>query len=407
MTADPQPRPTREAHATILLVDDEPAFRARYAELLARESSFAVATAADAETALALARRLRPHCIVSDLHMPWMDGFELCRRVQADPELAGTMVLILSGTTDLHTKVEGLELGVDDYVTKPVEYPELLARIRRALRTRRQQAQLRADKAELKELHDELRQSFDQLLSVLHHILDLRRPGAAERGARLAKAAAQLAERLDIPPEFRRDLELAARLHEIGLAIDPAAPAGPSDWLQPSQWRSLAIAKATLARVQGLRGVAELVGALQENWDGSGFPERAQRGQIPLRSRLLRVLIDFFAATTPGPGGRPAMPVHEALEALRMHSGAWYDPVVISQLEVLVSGARHLAGPGNVQRVPIADLRVGMVLAEDLCTSSGVKLLSAGATLGLGSLELIRRRDVGDPIIRAPLVRVG
>jgi putative two-component system response regulator len=393
--------------ATVLLVDDEPAFRARYAELLSREPSFAVATAPDAETALALARRLRPQCIVSDLHLPGMDGFELCRRVRAEPALAGTMVLILSGSTDIDTKIEGLELGVDDYVTKPVEYPELLARVRHVLRTQRLQDQLRADKVTLEALHDEVRQSFDQLLSLLHHMLDLRRPGAAQRGARLAEAAAELAQRFDIPKEFRRDLELAARLHEIGLAIDPVASTAPPGWLEPAQWRSLVLAKTTLEQVQGLRGVAELVGALQENWDGSGFPEHAQRGQIPLRSRLLRVLIDFFAATAPKPGGRAALSVEQALEALRMHSGTWYDPLVVSQLQVLVTGAPHLARPGDVRRVPIAELQVGMVLVEDLCTSSGVKLLSAGAALKRGSLELIRRRDASDPVIHMPLVRMG
>jgi putative two-component system response regulator len=395
-----------DLRAIILLVDDEPALRARYAELLGREPTFAVHTAADGEAALALARQIQPHCIVTDLQMEGMGGFELCRRVRAEPQLAHTKVLVLTGAADVETRIRCLELGVDDYVTKPVEFPELLARVRHALRTRQLQEQLRADKAELEALHGELREGFDQLLSLLRHMVDLRRPGAAERGARLAAAAAQMAERFEVPVEFRRDLELAAQLHEIGLAIAPVAPSAPSGWLVPEEWRSLVIAKETLQQVHGLKGAAELVGALHENWDGSGFPERWQRGQIPLRSRLLRILIDFFAVTATRPG-EAQLSVSEALERLRLHSGTWYDPVAMAQLEILVSDAPHLAAPGSVRRVLVAELHTGMVLAEDLCTSSGVKLLAAGATIGRGSLELIRRRDVSDPIIHGALVRVG
>jgi response regulator RpfG family c-di-GMP phosphodiesterase len=293
---------------------------------------------------------------------------------------------------------------VNDYLTKPVEFPELLARVRHLLRTRRMQQQLRAEKLEVQGLHTALRESFDQLLSLLVYMIDLRRPGAAERGQRLAEAASQLAERFEIPPEFRRDLELAARLHEIGLAIDPVAQQAPSAWLTPQQWRSLVVAKEALEQVHGLRGVAGLVGALEENWDGSGFPERWQRGQIPLRSRLLRTLIDFFAATEPRPGGTHLDP-EAALEALHMHSGTWYDPVAVAQLEILMHGAPELAGSRETRRVAVSELAEGMVLVEDLCTSSGVKLLAAGATISRGSLDMIRRRDVGDPIIQRAVVR--
>jgi response regulator RpfG family c-di-GMP phosphodiesterase len=383
--------------ATILVVDDDPAIRASYTAILERNPGFRVEAAPDGERALRLARELEPDCIVSDLTMPGVDGFELARQVKADPRLATTMVIIISGIRDLQTKIEGFELGVDDYLTKPVDALELLARVRAALRTRRLLTQLQADKEELEVLAHAVGQSFDQLLSLMVYMADLRLPGAAERGRRLAETALRIAERFEVPSELLRDLELAALLHEIGRALDPNAGPQWRRWLTQDDWRSLVVAKQALDRIERLKPAGELIGAIMENWDGSGFPEKLQRGQIPLRSRLLRTLIDFFAAVEP-PRGGPALTLEAAFERLEMHAGTWYDPLVVGQLESVVKGEPDLMKGRGKRRVPVEELEVGMVLAEDLVTSSGVKLLSAGATINARSLEMIRRRDVGDPL---------
>jgi putative two-component system response regulator len=389
--------------ATIILVEDDPGFRAQYESILKREPGFRVHAAAGGDAALALAREIKPDCVVTDLQMPGMSGFDLCRQLKNDPELSATMVLVVTGTTDVQKKVEGLGLGVDDYVTKPVGAAELIARVRVLLRTRRLHDQLRADKVEVEQLHAALGQSFDQLLSLLIYMIDLRRPGAADRGRQLATSALQLAARFEVPAEFLRDLELAALLHEIGVAVDPAGKPGNSAWVNGAQWRSMVVAKEALDQVERLRPVAELIGMIMENWDGSGFPERLQRGQIPLRARILRILIDYFAAIAPRPSGS-RLRSEEVIEALRMHSGTWYDPVIVGQLEIILSERPALSETRGRLRVPLPELEVGMVLVEDLCTSSGVKLLSAGSTITARSLEMILRRDVGDPIINGACV---
>lgn len=110
------------------------------------------------------------------------------------------------GFTDTSLKVRGLNLGVDDYLTKPIEIPEPIARVRASLRIKRLQDELRNGKSELERLHGELGDSFDGLLHLLIHLVDLGLPGAADRGRRLTALARQVGERFEVPVELLADL---------------------------------------------------------------------------------------------------------------------------------------------------------------------------------------------------------
>jgi DNA-binding response OmpR family regulator len=114
----------------ILIVEDEPTLLATLRYNLEREG-YAVATAPDGEAALALARGERPHLIMLDVMLPKMDGLEVCRILRRETAVP---ILMLTAKTEEVDKVVGLELGADDYVTKPFSMRELLARVRALLR---------------------------------------------------------------------------------------------------------------------------------------------------------------------------------------------------------------------------------------------------------------------------------
>lgn len=119
-------------HSPILIVEDDPEISTPLAGFL-RDKGYPVHVAGNAEEALALLEREPVELVLLDVMLPGMDGLELCRRLRASTGPAIIMVSALSETTD---KVIGLELGADDYVTKPFDLRELLARIRTALRRR-------------------------------------------------------------------------------------------------------------------------------------------------------------------------------------------------------------------------------------------------------------------------------
>jgi DNA-binding response OmpR family regulator len=116
--------------ARILLVEDEPAFVATLRFQLQREG-YDVRVAADGPTALAAVQQATPDLILLDLLLPGLDGMEVCRRIRREHT---TPIIMLTARAGLGDKVTGLEAGADDYVTKPIQTRELLARIKAALR---------------------------------------------------------------------------------------------------------------------------------------------------------------------------------------------------------------------------------------------------------------------------------
>jgi len=114
----------------VLIVDDEPQIT-RVLKTVLTSQGYEVRTAAEGESALASFNEWRPELVITDLYMPHMDGVELCRRIRAQSNVP---IIVLSVKGEEGTKVEALDSGADDYVTKPFGTDELLARIRATLR---------------------------------------------------------------------------------------------------------------------------------------------------------------------------------------------------------------------------------------------------------------------------------
>ncbi|HXI18002.1 MAG TPA: response regulator, partial [Chloroflexota bacterium] len=121
--------------AKVLVVDDEPALVSTIGYNLRREGH-EVVTASDGMRAVEIARRERPDLIVLDLLLPKMAGLDVCRQIRQSPhaQLRNVPILMLTAKTDEVDKVVGLEVGADDYVTKPCSMRELRARLRAMLR---------------------------------------------------------------------------------------------------------------------------------------------------------------------------------------------------------------------------------------------------------------------------------
>ena len=115
---------------TILVVDDEPKIVKQARDYLER-SRFRVVAAADGKTALAMARREQPDLIVLDLNLPEMDGLEVCRALRRESDVP---IIMLTARVEETDRLIGLELGADDYITKPFSPRELVARVRAVLR---------------------------------------------------------------------------------------------------------------------------------------------------------------------------------------------------------------------------------------------------------------------------------
>ncbi|MCM2324154.1 MAG: response regulator transcription factor [Oligoflexia bacterium] len=116
----------------ILIIEDDPAFLQLVSQLLS--SYYEPLTAASGAEGLRQARECRPDLVLVDVRMPEINGFEVCRRLRDMPETRDVPIIMLTGQTEMENRVRGLELGADDYVLKPFDASELLARIKARLR---------------------------------------------------------------------------------------------------------------------------------------------------------------------------------------------------------------------------------------------------------------------------------
>jgi len=118
---------------TILVVDDDPDI-ARFVEVNLRSAGYEVSVASDGEEALTRATELRPDLVLLDVMMPRIDGFEVAQRLRRNPQTANTSIIMLTAKALSTDKVLGLTAGADDYIIKPFDPIELLARVKGTLR---------------------------------------------------------------------------------------------------------------------------------------------------------------------------------------------------------------------------------------------------------------------------------
>lgn len=170
-------QPTTGDRPEILIVDDTAASLDLLADLLSK-AGYAVRAAQDARMALHSAQLRAPELILLDVRMPGMDGYELCRRLKADAATRDVPIIFLSALRETEDKVRGFALGAVDYIGKPFQPDEILARVRTHIELRRLQTRLEERVAErteqLRRSGDELRRSQARLQELAGHLQTIR-----------------------------------------------------------------------------------------------------------------------------------------------------------------------------------------------------------------------------------------
>jgi PleD family two-component response regulator len=149
--------PENQSPATILIVDDQPVSLKLLLTFLERRG-FTMLVASSGEEALVLIEETRPDIILLDIMMPRLDGYETCRLLKANGATADIPVIFVTALTNLEDKIRGFEVGGVDYVTKPFQHDEVLARISTHLSLSRLRKELEGKNRQLQAALDEIRQ---------------------------------------------------------------------------------------------------------------------------------------------------------------------------------------------------------------------------------------------------------
>ena len=324
--------------ATVLVADDADNVRALFCQLLAGDG-YTVLTAADGTSALEAAQRHRPHVLLLDVRMPGADGIEVCRRVKSAPETRLTPVILVTGLADSCDRMEGIEAGCDDFLTKPVNAHELRARVRVLAR--------------MKQLIDEL-DSAEAAFLTLALTIEARDPSTNGHCERLARYAVNLGTALGLSGDDLGALHRGAYLHDVGKVGVPDSvllKAGPLTREEIELMRRhTEIGDALCAPLQSLRRVRPIIRHHHERLDGSGYPDRLRGDEVPVLAQVVSIVDVYDALTTDRPY-RKALTHADAVRELQdgVRAGqihgrfveAFLD--VISQPLAIVPGAQRVS----------------------------------------------------------------
>lgn len=319
----------------ILAVDDTPASLMLLTEILSDEG-YDVSSAISGELALQVAAIEPPDLVLLDICMPEMDGFEVCRRLKNQLATRHVPIIFVSAISETREKVLGFELGAVDFVSKPYQRDELLARVHTHLELNYLRNHL---KKLVEERTSELRKSEIALnsnlldsISSLASLVEMRDPYTAGHQRRVAQLAASIARELKLSEDQIEGIRLAAIVHDVGknnVPIDYLSKPGRLTTLEYSIIKEHAQnGYEVLKTINFPWPIAQIVLQHHERSDGSGYPLGLKGNEILLEARILSVadVVEAMASHRPY---RQALGVKAALEEINRGSGSCYDPIVV------------------------------------------------------------------------------
>ncbi len=384
---------------TILLLDDEPMALELLGAALEAEHAYHVVTATTVGEAERLAELHTPSLAVVDVNLKGENGLDFCVWMRQHSLLRDSLIMMLTGQSLTEQKLRGFEAGADEYITKPFNPPELLSKVRALMRIKGMQDELKRDREELARLNEALGSTLDAVTGLLVNLISLRVPNAAARADAAAAFARWMGERLEMAPDARRTLDLAAKLHEIGKVImtDDVLAKPRRAWTEEDRTTLCQFplfGQMIVGKIPQLGDVGRVLRHQLENYDGTGVPDHLMREEIPLAGRILRI---FNAAAEEKAQGVEAPA--KLLEVMRLGRGTLFDPHLLVLAEEYIGVVEHPGWAEGKRQVNVGQLEEGMVIAADLQTSSGIKLLPAESVLTRSMIERIQSRHKVDPIL--------
>lgn len=289
--------------ARVLVVDDMPANVDLMSRLLAREG-YDVVTASDGEQALQMIDETRPDLVLMDVLMPKLSGYDVCHRIKQNSATRLTPVVLITALQDRNNRIQGINAGADDFLTKPVDEHELKARARSLVR--------------LKRYTDDL-DSAESVIISLALVIEARDAYTEGHCQRLAAYATALGTALGLGAEHIAALLRGGYLHDIGKVGIPDSVLLKADRLSHGEYEQMkthpVIGDRLCGELRSLRHVRPIVRHHHERLDGTGYPDGLKGDAIPLLAQIMGIVDVYDAITTDRPY-KPAASAERAFDEL-------------------------------------------------------------------------------------------
>lgn len=302
--------------AVVLVVDDGASNRELIQAYLAGIDC-EVRLAENGMVALDMIETAQPDLVLLDVQMPGLDGYEVCRRIKARPRgrlLPVVMITALNQTAD---RITALESGADDFMTKPVERAELVARVRSALR--------------LKALYNSL-DSAEQVIFALAAAVEAKDAGTERHTQRVGESARHVGRQLGLAEYALDTLYRGGIIHDIGKIGVPDSillKPGPLDEVETVRMQAhVTIGESIVRPLHSGSSLLPIIRHHHEHFDGRGYPDRLRGREIPRLARIVSVCDAYDAMVNDRPY-RARRTSEEAIAALMAGAGTQWDPEMV------------------------------------------------------------------------------
>jgi putative two-component system response regulator len=302
--------------AVVLVVDDGLANR-ELIEAYLSGVECAVRLVGDGAAALEHIKVEPPDVVLVDVQMPGLDGYEVCRRIKASPRGHLLPVVMMTSLNETDDRQRALEAGADDFMAKPIDRIELIARVSGALR--------------LKAVYDTLG-SAEQVIFSLAAAVDARDGFPHKHPRRVAATARHLGARLGMPEVALDALYRGGLIHDIGMIGVPDAILLKPGSLEANEMERVQshvlLGETILKPFASASALLPIIRHHHERFDGGGYPDRLHGREIPRLAGIVAVCDAFDALVNDRPH-RPRLPIDQARALLIQGAGHQWDPEVV------------------------------------------------------------------------------
>ncbi len=339
---------SRATTGRILVVDDEATMR-RLLEKLLRLEGYDVVLANSGEQALQEIFTRGADTVLLDMRMPGMSGLDVCREIRAHPRGVHTPIVFITAVNDRELRRKGMEAGADDFLSKPFDEVELLARIRNSVRVKlyydgleqqkeqleravgERTAELAAAVAQLTQIQHDLRASQEETIYRLSRAAEFRDDETGQHLQRMSWYCHLIGSKIGLDERTCELLRIASPMHDVGKLGIPDRILLKPGRLTPEELVVMKTHAEIGYRILAgstagpLKMAATIAHTHHEKWDGNGYPRGLRGEEIPLAGRIAAIA-DVFDALTSARPYKPAWTLEAALELMRANAGSHFDP---------------------------------------------------------------------------------
>jgi putative two-component system response regulator len=329
----------------ILILDDEGANVRLLEKTLRLEGYRNLAGIQDSRLAIGLIRERQPALMLLDLNMPYLDGFEVMESLKALDFPAQPAILVLTAQNDREHRIRALATGARDFLTKPFDRQELLARVRNLLEVERYKRLMHDQnqwlEQKVKERTEQIFATQLQIVRRLGRAAEYRDNETGYHIIRMSQTSALLGRAVGLSRDACELILHASPMHDIGkIGIPDRILLKPGN-LEPDEWEIMKTHTLIGADIldgddSELLSLARLIALTHhEKWDGSGYPQGLKGEEIPLAGRIV-ALADVFDALTSERPYKKAWAVDQAVNHVRGESGTHFDPDLVTAFLALL-----------------------------------------------------------------------